>query len=58
MKENQTYEYQDLIRDLDQGREIEFRISGKSHAITHFSEGWQFWEENVAKYAQLKRQQI
>jgi hypothetical protein len=49
MKESEQYQFQDLIRDLEQGREIEFRILGKAHTITHFSEGWQFWEENEAK---------
>lgn len=49
MTESEQYQYQDLIRDLEQGREIEFRILGNAHTITHFSDGWQFWEENEAK---------
>lgn len=50
MRASESYQYRDLLRDLEQGREIEFRISGKAHTITHFSEGWQFWEQNESKY--------
>jgi len=40
------YDYKLLLKDLSDGREIEFKYQGISYGIVHFAEGWFFVADN------------